>query len=182
MSIFVPFNHQPSSVSVKTSSYTVPAGSYARVIVIDTSDNFTIDAVTAIEATHYVGSSSSFTQGNKFTNNSPYILEGTVWFDGLAGSGVVRIVTANNNSNEDKTFESGGGGTTNITSSKYSAHVKLSVGDIIRVQTATGSGVNVRWNLNAISPNNVNTEFWVPTGTDLDGTRYIVELYDELDA
>lgn len=44
----IPFNHQPISTSVKTSSYTIPAGNYARasVFILGTG-TFTIDGLVA---------------------------------------------------------------------------------------------------------------------------------------
>jgi hypothetical protein len=49
--LVVPFNFQPSSVSVKTASYTIPAGKYAKVTVnIDGTGTFTIDGSTALSA------------------------------------------------------------------------------------------------------------------------------------
>ena len=51
--LFVPFNFQPLSVSVKSSSYTIPAGNYALVTVVVEHDggaaSFTIDTVSAIQ-------------------------------------------------------------------------------------------------------------------------------------
>ena len=45
----VPFDFNPTSVSVKTSSYTIPAGSYAYVINAS-DDDFTIDGTVAVDA------------------------------------------------------------------------------------------------------------------------------------
>jgi hypothetical protein len=48
----VPFNQQPFSVAVKTATYTIPAGYYARAIVnLEGAATFTIDAVTALRGT-----------------------------------------------------------------------------------------------------------------------------------
>lgn len=50
--IYVPFNFAPLSVSVKTGSYTVPAGKYARAVVnLEGSATFTIGGVTALRGT-----------------------------------------------------------------------------------------------------------------------------------
>lgn len=50
--LVVPFNFQPSAVSVKTGSYTIPAGKYAKVTVnLEGSATFTIGGVTAIRGT-----------------------------------------------------------------------------------------------------------------------------------
>lgn len=45
----VPFNFQPANVSVKTGSYTIPAGKYAKVDVqCEAGGSFTIDGLTAL--------------------------------------------------------------------------------------------------------------------------------------
>lgn len=50
--LVVPFNFQPSSVSIKTSSYTIPAGKYAKVnISLLGISYFTINGGVAIECT-----------------------------------------------------------------------------------------------------------------------------------
>ena len=50
----------PTSVSVKTASYTIPVGRYARVIVnLEGSATFTINSVTALRGTQYSILSSS---------------------------------------------------------------------------------------------------------------------------
>jgi hypothetical protein len=49
---FIPFNFQPASVSVKTASYTIPAGRYAYVVAnVEGTGTFTIDAATALRST-----------------------------------------------------------------------------------------------------------------------------------
>jgi len=48
----IPFNNNPSSVSVKTASYTIPAGKYALLTVnLIGSATFTIGGVTALQGT-----------------------------------------------------------------------------------------------------------------------------------
>jgi hypothetical protein len=50
--IFIPFNFNPYSTSVKSSSYTIPSGYYALVTAYcewNSSATFTIDGVTALE-------------------------------------------------------------------------------------------------------------------------------------
>jgi hypothetical protein len=47
----MPFNFQPTSVSVKTGSYTIPSGKYARVSVALLGDStFTIGGTTCLES------------------------------------------------------------------------------------------------------------------------------------
>lgn len=50
--IILPFNFQPVAVSVRTASYTIPTGRYARVLVnLEGSATFTIGGVTALRGT-----------------------------------------------------------------------------------------------------------------------------------
>lgn len=50
--LYIPFNFAPSSVAVKTASYTIPAGKYARLVVnLEGSATFTIGGVTALRGT-----------------------------------------------------------------------------------------------------------------------------------
>lgn len=64
--LVVPFNFQPSSVSVKTGSYDIPTGKYAKVVVnLEGSATFTIGGVTALVGTqNSVLGSSSLTYSN----------------------------------------------------------------------------------------------------------------------
>jgi hypothetical protein len=51
-SVVIPFNNNPVSVSVKTASYTIPAGKFARVVVnVIGSGTFTINGNTALSGT-----------------------------------------------------------------------------------------------------------------------------------
>lgn len=73
----VPFNQQPFSVAVKTGSYTIPAGYYARAIVnLEGSATFTIDAVTAIRGT----------QSNSLGSSPLSAFQRTVIVDGGGGT------------------------------------------------------------------------------------------------
>jgi len=50
--VFVPFDNNPLAVSVKTASYTIPTGRFARVLInLEGSATFTIGGVTAIRGT-----------------------------------------------------------------------------------------------------------------------------------
>jgi hypothetical protein len=47
----IPFDNNPVSVSVKTGSYTIPSGQYARVVAnVKAGGTFTIDAATALDS------------------------------------------------------------------------------------------------------------------------------------
>lgn len=61
--LVLPFNFQPVAVSVRTASYTIPPGRYARVVVnLEGSATFTIGGVTALRGTQNNVLSSSNTQ------------------------------------------------------------------------------------------------------------------------
>lgn len=50
--VFVPFDNNPLAVSVKTASYTIPTGRFARVLInLEGSATFTIGGVIAIRGT-----------------------------------------------------------------------------------------------------------------------------------
>lgn len=50
----IPFNFQPESISVKTSSYAIPAGKYAYVSVnVEGTGTFTISGATALRGTSH---------------------------------------------------------------------------------------------------------------------------------
>lgn len=171
MSIVVPFNHQPDSVSIQTSTYTIPSGKYARVTVTDFTADFTIDSVVAIEKIRFTGSASNIVSGTKFTNTSPYTLMGTI----TATNGTQGVYSnANNNQYSPYT---GGLMSFSPGSGIGSIPVVMKPNDTIDV-TSPGTGT-VWWDLHAANEPQTK-EFWVSSGTDLDGSRYIVELYNEL--
>ena len=166
---FVPFNNDPVSSTVKTSSYTVPSGKYARVSVSDTTADFTIDAVIVISATSRSGSAISTTTGVKFTNSSPYPLRGSVTGDG-ATAATVRIYPVGSNSSGAQKYE--------LTTITTQDEVLLNVGDTIEV-TAIGTGSTVYWNFDATTAP-FQKEYWVPAGTVLNGAKFMVELFNSI--
>lgn len=100
--LVVPFNFQPTAASVKTGSYTIPAGSYARVVVnLEGSATFTIDTVTALRGTQnsVLGSSGLITQTQNIEASSAGI---ATTFSGqvlIARDGEVNGGTNNSGSN-----------------------------------------------------------------------------------
>lgn len=168
--IAFPFNHQPDSVSIKTSSYTVPSGKYARVTVTDYSSDFTIDSVVAVEQAEFTGTSTTNSLGTLFTNNSPYILVGTMETTNNAS---VQVYSSSGRIQQNWYI----GAPMNINASTNTAEVILKPSD--RLQCTSPAPGTFYYSLSAINPP-TQTEFWVTSGTDLDGSRYIVELYNEL--
>lgn len=179
MSIVVPFNFQPSSTTVRTGSYTIPAGFYAYVSVhCEPGGTFSIDgneALSAINSDGFdvisvdqsVNNSSTYTvptgyyfQGTAYTSGSTVLLgvDGTTVFDSHSGAGSM------NEGRFPISFTAGSG---SVISTNSSDSMNI-VGACIR---------------NGSPRNDVFANFWVPSGTDLTesgDTKYTVTLYPEL--
>lgn len=104
----VPFNFCPDSVSVKTSSYTIPAGKFARLVVnlIGTS-TFTIGGVTALQGTSTTVINSSanlYRASGTPTTLSASVPPGTGLVNNASPSnaGVTTVAAVFGNSTEEK--------------------------------------------------------------------------------
>lgn len=181
--IHIPFNNDPTSVDVKTSSYTIPSGSYAYVTAqVADGGTFTIDSTTALDSTS--GSSSSATSTTfsiSGSSGSPASL--VTVSSGYIGEYELEVTSAGGN----RTIVVGGVTISGITTGTY--NFKLGGGDSISA-TATGAGgdsISGRIFGYQYAPHLQNTEsqgsFWLPSGTVINGTgtwRATVSLYNEL--
>lgn len=168
MTTYFPFNYNPNSVSIKTASYTIPAGFYARVTPTNLETDFEIDSVIAVEATKYAASFAGSGSGTKFTNTTTYNLVGS--FQNKADTTLCEIRSSVSGGEAKSPY------TGNLMTTSASAVVMeafLAPDDLLHSDNGTGTGY---YNFGAESPP-VGVPFWVPTGTDLDGTRYMVELF-----
>lgn len=174
----VPFDYNPTSVSVKTSSYTVPAGSYAYVIN-SSNGAFSIDSVDAVlspDGFTYTNLTTS-TSANDYTitANGLYTiyLASTSWSSGsvtfyadISQNGGTNFINALN--------------ITNVGSNVYGQiNVYLEKGNVVRTYKS-GNSANGNAVMTGCRESIVSGGFWVPSGTDLDGDRYIVALYNEI--
>ena len=165
--LYIPFNFAPSSVAVKTGSYTIPAGKYARVIVeVDSGGIFTINAVNAVTSAAFanidVGSGSSPT-----SYSVPTGFKASATLSCSSGSGTI---TLNGNSTEvtpvntySSEFSIGPGGSYSITGTNGHLHIQ---------GVATPSNATNR-----------QADLWVPTGTIINGSgnwRAVVMEYNEI--
>jgi len=167
---FVPFNFQPYSTTIKTTSYTIPAGYYA--LVLPQCGNFSIDSVLT---GHTLTTNTSTLASSSTDNNYSAFGSGlyTISFAAEAtGSGSTWTISSIDGSG-NATILSSGSGTASVSSLNYHA-------ECLKVtRTTTGSGayssgsVQV-WFMDAAS------ELWVKTGTVLAGDRYIVQLFPEI--
>jgi hypothetical protein len=159
----IPFNFQPVSVAVKTASYTIPAGQYARVVVeCHSGGTFTIDAVSAVTTAVFVNVDTNVIGSPSYTVPTGYRSEVSYIPSGTSSS-----FTVNGNQSEI------------ISQNVYTERFNIGPAGVLNSVFAGGiQGVSIP--SNATHRNEV---FWVPTGTVLNGTgswRCTVELYNEI--
>jgi len=170
MSIFLPWNHRPSSTSGrKTGMYSLPAGKFARVTVLDNSTAFSIGGVVVIPA-------NSFLTGNASTSATDLCL---VRYNmrveaSVAASSATTSIIVNSN-----TFSMTVTGTSS-SSTVDSIYGEIIANDGATVQTTfsnvSGGTSSVVANLDYFTP--AKKEYWVDAGVALDGGIYYVEEYD----
>lgn len=98
--IYVPFNFAPAAISVKTTSYTIPAGKYSRVVAnLEGSATLTINGVTALRGTENTVLASDNLRTFTSAGSSNYLLVGTA----SSSAGVAAIGGAFNESTSQTT-------------------------------------------------------------------------------
>lgn len=153
----------PASVSVKTASYTIPAGRYARIVAeCDSGGTLTINAVTAITTAAFVNidvytgaASSSYTTPTNYKSTLSWGTNGNPGSMNLSINGNV-ILPIN-----QIQYDVGPSGTMSVSNSGFSPTSIQGV--------ATPSNATER-----------QATFYVPTGTVISGTgnwRAVVEEY-----
>jgi hypothetical protein len=165
----IPFNFCPTSVSVKTASYTIPAGRYAQVYVeADSGGIFTIDAVSAVVTAAFVNIDQIVTGAGVLTYTAPTGYRSNITALGSNSNDTVSIngnsgtFTLVANTMRETSFELGPAGNLSLTPAG--------------TRTAGISG-------SAIPSNNTSRQatFWVPTGTVISGSgnwKAVVQEYN----
>tara|TARA_R110000803_G_scaffold154048_1_gene218880 strand:+ start:325 stop:843 length:519 start_codon:yes stop_codon:yes gene_type:complete len=169
MALLIPFNNDPVSTTIKTTSYTIPSGNYARVKVLDLSTlDFEIDSVVIIEKDEYIGNGTTNSAGTKFTNSTNHILIGSV---AQSVAATTRISDAGGFLTSGNPFS----GLAQTIGSATGMGVAMMPGDIL--ETTAGVAGSLYWSLKA---QNIKQpmEYWVPAGTVVEGTKFEVELYN----
>ena len=153
----------PTSISVKTASYTIPAGKYARIVAeCDSGGIFTINAVNAVTTSAFVNIDAS--TANSVLYTVPIGFKASVSASTITAAATL---TVNGNGNLgiganafSQVFEIGPNGTISLSG----------IGSTTAIQgLATPSNATHR-----------QGEFYVPTGTVISGTgnwRAVVEEY-----
>jgi hypothetical protein len=168
----VPFNFQPVSVSVKTASYTIPAGKYARVVVeVDSGGVFTIGGVSAVTSSAFVN------------------------IDTVAGfSGGTATYTVPTGFRAEACFApaSGGAGTTaqingNVVEAlglvQYYDDHSIGPGGVMSVVSPGGGVSSVQGVAIPSNATHRQADFWLPTGAVISGSgnwRAVVMEYNQI--
>lgn len=178
--ITFPFIHKPYSIDDKTSSYTVPAGSYARVTFM--SGNCTYDAKDVFSAESYTQSLSAA------TNYYFSILHPMDFYTFTRSSSATASYHASSLTHgASTTTDSAAIGTGVTTFSVHGkdledvaiVHTTLFPANSPRILKVITAAASENWTI-TIQRFNGPVTLWVPPGTDLDGTSYHVELYYDL--
>lgn len=174
MSLFLPFNNRPTSTSVKTSTYIIPAGKYARVIAyVEDGGTFSIDGLVALESDLYDGQVVNVSATGIAAS---YTVPAGYFFEGQAG---------NKNAGEDISSITIDGNDIKISDSNKMISLKAGPGSTVTVLSGglgTGSVLSGYARKEASRTSGNTTEsFWLPTGATLTGAgswRAVVEEYD----
>lgn len=190
--VFVPFDNNPASVSIKTSSYIIPEGKYAKVNTLSAlfsmngtqiypsqSISFSVSDLYSTESTGATTNTQGFSVGN-----SAYIYSASLTRSGNSTSSTISaswgIGTESNYSYSIGNLSRTTNGTTsiapNVNCSTITLWVSVSANNNTSNQSTTGSiSLSVYY-----IPVGVLTEFWVPSGTVLNGNNYTVTEYNAI--
>lgn len=175
MSIFLPFNHRPSSTTVRTGSYTVPSGKYARVTILEADSGFTLNGTTIISQLKYEGLTIADGAGY-FQNNTNYNLIGVVGMYVTSGSPTASVRIGRDTGIVPSSLTLSDGSSTIDQNQAYT--VNISPGEKI-MPVFNDNRVTLYWSLTAHeSVGNLSSPLWVNTGGTISGTKYIVEEYN----
>lgn len=167
MAIQIPFNFQPVSTSIKTSSYTIPSGQFAYVVAyVENGGTFTIDGVTSIDSNAAVAADYNTIILDSTINGTFYTVPSGYRFEGTAQANVGFKIDGN-------------------TRTTGSSELQVSLGSGSTLATRSTSdyylyGAEIK---EAEPETNATENFWLPTGTVINGTgtwRATVSLYNEI--
>jgi hypothetical protein len=208
--IVLPFNNNPASTSIKTAAYTIPSGKYARVknlhgdLTIDTIPHYVVlqsftrvlssgsgtdildadDSIDFVKATRTCTSSNAANicaasyyvgafQVNLFVilnsaNFSPSIPTTNIYYDASFTTTRTSYIAM------PKLFQQipyTQGATTAVTMSSFTGALGLGFSTARNTGTVTHSAFSAKYDKN---------EFWVASGTVLDGVKFLVTEYNQI--
>ena len=163
MTIFYPFNNNPYSTTIKTASDTIPTGYYARVTPIEFYADFTIDAATMVPTKVFL-----------FQNSGTTVLAETVYLTVPAGQIGTFTIFGNGANLVTRVYYGAAAGVETIANDTYATRT-LGAGATISLASSTGNYYShIAGEFFGITH---ESSFWVPEGSVLVGTRFVVELY-----
>lgn len=183
-SFVIPFDNNPVSTSIKSTSYTVPAGKYAKVS--SNIGNLSIDGTAIFPEQGFVasasaGSSSSQTKQYELGfSNGIYITSlyltvsgsssftgtfETSFFTNASGSSVPYIINT-----LSRTTNGSSSSTLNVYYPVTNFMFKLTVGAVVGGSISASCGLSYY--------PFIDKTIWVPTGTVISGAKYSVEEYN----
>ena len=176
--INLPFNFQPTSAAVKTSSYTIPSGSYAHVTAyVENGGTFTIGGSAALVS--QIAVSSNVINVSQFSSSgiTSYTVPTGYYFTGrvtnryqpgvgisVGGTSIYGTLPGNDTA---------------------SYAVEAGAGDVVAAQAGLSGTVTLSGYARRVGDGetNVSASFWVPTGTVIAGTgtwKATVSLFNEI--
>lgn len=176
--LVVPFDNNPVSTTIKTTSYTIPAGKYARVkpLYADFTLNGTTMFMSQSISTAAVASGATVTNSAGFTAEAGSVITGgflTQSLNGLTSSnGGIYLGTSTNVALATASRTTAG--TTSLTTPLAIAGTTFflyAYSSSSGTSTTTVGGT--LWVFAGKS-----TEFWLPSGSVLTGSKYLVEEYN----
>jgi hypothetical protein len=192
--LFVPFNYQPDSAFIQTGAYNIPAGKYARIV--DLSTNLTIAGSVAIADSQFSGSGStgggSTSKTAIFTNNTPWVAKVAAGWDSVGnGAGDFCAVWVGNPANTDyplggflsmntKLASVAGDNYASSDSAPPSGNFVVPAGTSVYVRAVHGGAGDAFYNFAGSYEGKKSNEFWLKSGTAVSGSRYFVQLYNEI--
>lgn len=168
--IDIPFNYDPVSVTVQTGTYTVPAGNFARVRVVNMDDGFKIDTVSVLDV--------GYTSGSNSTGGGPGVV-----YTNQTTSDFILYVWDTTPTTPAAWEVTNSAGYAISTASTNQSVTTLTVPPNFSLRHGSGTtpnGNSGQWEgRRVLAPE--PKDFWVTGGTQLDGNTYVVELYNKID-
>jgi hypothetical protein len=172
--IVIPFNNNPSSISSKTASYTIPTGKYARVgnATPDLSVNGVLAGISRVFSISSSAVSATLTYGFTVSGTGFYVSSWSVTNGGIATTtaSIGFGSTAGFNAVTISRVNSGSTNGTAFTRMMNEGYYSLTTTNQSTVQSMTST----------IYALPTNYFFWAPSGTVLAGASFFIEEYNQI--
>lgn len=176
--LIVPFDNDPASVSVKTGSYTVPAGKYDKVYALS---GLTIngDQVTSSEV-YTVSAGNIYTTPGFPSGAFGCYLSYSMTKSTTSGSKIIYSYLPLSSGATDQTLFRAEQRTLFTTTASGTQTGTLFIPAGLWVYATSSSGLGGTNSGSFTFSYLDNNSYWVPSGTVLNGFKYLVEEYNEI--